>query len=94
MQWTDNRSRLTVDHIDGGGLLQAESPDEEALVQGARYLGYMLIARSSDVVVLNVQGRTMELRVLAVLEFSSARKRMSIICRLPDGKIRCAEMHD
>jgi len=73
---------------DGEPVYQAESPDEEALVQGARYLGYTLISRSTDVVVLNVQGRTMELKILAVLEFSSARKRMSIICRLPDGRIR------
>ena len=68
--------------------MQAESPDEEALVQGTSYLGYRLVTRSTDTVVINAHGQALELKVLAVLEFSSARKRMSIICRLPDGRIR------
>eukprot|EP00803_Ostreobium_quekettii_P001400 evm.model.scf_456.4 EVM.evm.TU.scf_456.4 scf_456:36480-52102(+) len=69
-------------------VYQAESPDEEALVQGAKYLGYTLMARSVDSVQLNVLGQRVDLKVLAVLEFNSARKRMSIVCQLPNGKIR------
>ena len=37
-------------------------------------------------VVVDVQGKQMKLEVLAVLEFNSDRKRMSILCRLPDGR--------
>ena len=37
-------------------------------------------------VVVEVQGKQMKLEVLAVLEFNSDRKRMSILCRLPDGR--------
>jgi len=35
--------------------------------------------------VVVVQGKQVQLEVLAVLEFNSDRKRMSILCRLPDG---------
>ena len=37
-------------------------------------------------VVVEVQGKQVQLQVLAVLEFNSDRKRMSILCRLPDGR--------
>ncbi len=37
-------------------------------------------------VVVEVQGKQIQLQVLAVLEFNSDRKRMSILCRLPDGR--------
>ena len=33
-----------------------------------------------------MQGKQIQLQVLAVLEFNSDRKRMSILCRLPDGR--------
>ena len=144
-------------------VLQASSPDEEALVTGAAFLGYRLFSRTTDKVVvevlrtgehleytvsaaqagLGVVHSTSEIRgcilwnghscllrlpsgghnwnlivavrglgncvlrhgvrpskvlplilfarsrqVLAVLEFNSDRKRMSIIARCPDGKVR------
>ena len=37
-------------------------------------------------VIVEVQGKQIQLEVLAVLEFNSDRKRMSILCRLPDGR--------
>ena len=37
-------------------------------------------------VVVEVQGHQMKLEVLAVLEFNSDRKRMSVLCRMPDGR--------
>ncbi|DBB09563.1 hypothetical protein WJX82_007159 [Trebouxia sp. C0006] len=69
-------------------IYQAASPDEEALVQGAAMLGFKLLSRSIDQVVVEVQGKQIQLQVLAVLEFNSDRKRMSILCRLPDGRVR------
>jgi magnesium-transporting ATPase (P-type) len=68
-------------------VLQASSPDEEALVQGAAYLGYKLISRTTDVVVVDVQGTRYSYDVLATLEFNSDRKRMSIIVRTPSNKL-------
>ena len=38
-------------------------------------------------VVVEVQGQRVQLEVLAVLEFNSDRKRMSILCRMPDGRL-------
>jgi phospholipid-transporting ATPase len=69
--------------------LQASSPDEEALVQAAAYLGIGLLSRSTDKVEVEVHGRVLVFEILAVLEFNSDRKRMSIIAYSPhDNKIR------
>ena len=37
-------------------------------------------------VVVDVRGEPLTLAVLAVLEFNSDRKRMSMLCRLLDGR--------
>lgn len=39
-------------------------------------------------VAVEAQGATLEAAVLAVLEFSSDRKRMSVLARLPNGNLR------
>lgn len=78
---------------DNGDIeFQAASPDELALVEAARDLGLMLIDRPTQSIVLeskdvdgNLQSETYQ--VLDVIEFSSKRKRMSIIIRMPDGRI-------
>ena len=70
---------------DGKIVYQASSPDEEALVQGAAYMGYQLISRSSDRIVVLYHGRQYEYEVLAVLEFNSDRKRMSVIVKEKGG---------
>lgn len=67
---------------------QAESPDEEALVQGAASLGFKLVSRTTERVEVEVHGKLLAFDVLAVLEFSSDRKRMSILCRTPNGRLR------
>lgn len=73
---------------DGSIVYQASSPDEEALVQGAAYMGYELISRSSNRIVASYHGREQEYEVLAVLEFNSDRKRMSVIVKeTSSGKI-------
>lgn len=71
---------------------QAASPDELALVQAAQDLGYLLIDRPTQSIVLQLQdleGKTVRetYQILDVIEFSSKRKRMSIIIRMPDGRI-------
>jgi phospholipid-translocating ATPase len=71
---------------------QAASPDELALVEAARDLGFLLIDRPAQSIQLQYQDAngsavTESYQVLDVIEFSSKRKRMSIIIRMPDGKI-------
>ncbi|KAL7625871.1 drs2 neo1 protein [Parahypoxylon ruwenzoriense] len=77
---------------DGEIAFQAASPDELALVQAARDLGYLLIDRATQSIKLrlqNVGGEyiTETYEVLDVIEFSSKRKRMSIVIRMPDRRI-------
>ena len=67
---------------------KAQSPDEAALVATARDCGFTMLGRSYDKVTLNVQGEARTYTILTTLEFNSARKRMSAIVRMPDGKIR------
>ncbi|CAN6597587.1 phospholipid-transporting ATPase Dnf1p [Trichomonascus vanleenenianus] len=68
-------------------LYKAQSPDEEALVNTARDMGFTLLEQTRRGYVLDVQGARTEFEVLNIIEFSSARKRMSVICRMPDGRI-------
>lgn len=77
---------------DGHIEFQAASPDELALVEAAQDLGILLIDRPAQSIRLqftNENGSTTEetYEVLDVIEFSSKRKRMSIIIRMPDGRV-------
>ncbi|KAL8951349.1 MAG: hypothetical protein Q9222_002668 [Ikaeria aurantiellina] len=73
---------------------QAASPDEIALVRAAQQLGYVVIDRQSGTMTIESHaiGNPGEIRldtyqILDVIEFSSLRKRMSIIVRMPDQRI-------
>lgn len=73
---------------------QAASPDEQALVRAAQELGYIVIDRESSNITIKTypsghKGEALleRYQVLDVIEFSSARKRMSIIVRLPIQRI-------
>ncbi|OAK93911.1 phospholipid-translocating P-type ATPase [Phaeosphaeriaceae sp. SRC1lsM3a] len=70
----------------------ASSPDELALVQAAQDMGFLLINRDVHTITLKIPGpdgqsATETYEILDVIEFSSKRKRMSIILRFPDGRI-------
>ncbi|NXN87343.1 AT8B3 ATPase, partial [Bombycilla garrulus] len=69
-------------------VYQAASPDEEALVLAARSLGYVFLARTQDTITVRELGRTRTYEVLAMLDFNSDRKRMSVLVRDPQGTIR------
>lgn len=81
---------------DGTIAYQAASPDELALVQAAQELGYTLNDRSSSTVTIktyphgfDAEPQLDQYEVLDVIEFSSKRKRMSVIVRMPDGQLCC-----
>uniref|UniRef100_A0A672G7P8 Phospholipid-transporting ATPase n=1 Tax=Salarias fasciatus TaxID=181472 RepID=A0A672G7P8_SALFA len=69
-------------------IYQASSPDEGALVKGAKGLGFVFTARTPHSVIIEARGKEMSYELLNVLEFSSNRKRMSVVVRTPDGKLR------
>ena len=63
------------------GVYNAASPDELALVEGAKMQGFTFIGRETDnvIVVSDPSRNEFRFKVLNVLEFNSTRKRMSII---------------
>uniref|UniRef100_A0A8C9VU73 Phospholipid-transporting ATPase n=1 Tax=Scleropages formosus TaxID=113540 RepID=A0A8C9VU73_SCLFO len=69
-------------------VYQASSPDEGALVKGAKSLGFIFTARTPHSVIIDTRGKEQSYELLNVLEFSSNRKRMSVIVRTPTGKLR------
>ncbi|NXL66290.1 AT8B3 ATPase, partial [Chordeiles acutipennis] len=69
-------------------VYQAASPDEEALVLAARNLGYVFLTRTQDTITISELGMKKTYKVLAMLDFNSDRKRMSVLVRDPQGTIR------
>ena len=68
-------------------VYQAESPDEKALVEAARDNQYVLLKRTHEKYTVSILEEEYSFHILAVLPFSSARRRMSIILEYPDGSI-------
>ena len=74
---------------------QAASPDEIALVRAAQELGLVVIDRQVDTITIkshtpgnaDLEPQIETYRILDVIEFSSLRKRMSIVVRMPDERI-------
>jgi phospholipid-translocating ATPase len=62
---------------------KAQSPDEAALVQAAADIGFEFRGRDRDVLILRTPfaREPLRFRLLNILEFTSARKRMSVIVR-------------
>ncbi|XP_061636277.1 phospholipid-transporting ATPase IK isoform X2 [Phyllopteryx taeniolatus] len=69
-------------------VYQAASPDEGALVGAARELGWVFLSRSRDVMVVSEMGVTRHYKLLALLDFTSQRRRMSVLVRDPEGSLK------
>ncbi|XP_041861295.1 phospholipid-transporting ATPase IC isoform X1 [Melanotaenia boesemani] len=69
-------------------VYQAASPDEEALVGAARELGWVFLYRTRDSIVVSELGITCTYQLLALLDFTSKRRRMSVLVREPDGGLK------
>uniref|UniRef100_A0AAX7SFU3 Phospholipid-transporting ATPase n=1 Tax=Astatotilapia calliptera TaxID=8154 RepID=A0AAX7SFU3_ASTCA len=79
---------VMVEHKDDDLVYQAASPDEGALVTAARNFGYVFLSRTQDTMTIREMDQEMTYEMLALLDFNSDRKRMSIILKFPDGRIR------
>ncbi|XP_010936763.1 putative phospholipid-transporting ATPase 9 isoform X2 [Elaeis guineensis] len=83
-----------VDEDSGKISYEAESPDEAAFVIAARELGFEFYQRTQTSISLHeldpMSGKTVErpYRLLNILEFSSSRKRMSVIVQDEEGKLQ------
>lgn len=73
---------------DGRITYHAASPDERALVAGAMHFGYAFDTRTPSSVEVNALGQRRRYDILNVLEFTSTRKRMSVIVRNEAGEIK------
>ncbi|KAK3533435.1 hypothetical protein QTP70_020783, partial [Hemibagrus guttatus] len=73
---------------DGFPHYQAASPDEQALVCAARELGWVFLSRTRDSLTVSELGITRQYNLLALLEFTSKRRRMSVLVRTPEGAIK------
>uniref|UniRef100_A0ABM5FUB9 Phospholipid-transporting ATPase n=1 Tax=Pogona vitticeps TaxID=103695 RepID=A0ABM5FUB9_9SAUR len=79
---------VMVDATDGELNYQAASPDEGALVTAARNFGFVFLSRTQNTITISEMGTVKTYEVLAILDFNSDRKRMSVITREPDGAIK------
>lgn len=86
----DSNGATQIENLD----YQAASPDELALIEAARDLGYIMVDREQQAVTIRTYPNGFsrdfvdeKYQVLSVIEFSSARKRMSIIIKFPDNRI-------
>eukprot|EP01138_Halocafeteria_seosinensis_P008155 gb/GECG01008335.1/.p1 GENE.gb/GECG01008335.1/~~gb/GECG01008335.1/.p1 ORF type:complete len:1457 (+),score=160.21 gb/GECG01008335.1/:1-4371(+) len=71
---------------EGGSLeYQAESPDEAALVRAAKDNGFVFQERSHTRIVVDVQGTRQVFDLKGVHQFTSSRKRMSVVVVHPSG---------
>ena len=61
------------------GQFKCDSPDELCLVEYCQYLGGKLLAKQGSTVTISIQGQEEQWEVAKQLEFSSERKRMSVI---------------
>lgn len=80
---------LTEVDKENPGLIkyQGLSPDEVALVDAARHMGYIFKGSTSNGKIVGIEGEDQEIEVLQFFEFDSERKRSSIIVR-HDGIIK------
>ncbi|WZY72553.1 hypothetical protein YC2023_004793 [Brassica napus] len=75
-------------------VYQAASPDEAALVTAAKNFGFFFYRRTPTMVYVREShvekmGKVQDVayEILNVLEFNSTRKRQSVVCRYPDGRL-------
>lgn len=85
-----------LNHDDDTIEYQSSSPDELALVTAARDLGYVVLGRRSKFLTIksypngfDAEPQTDEYEILNYVDFSSQRKRMSVLVRMPNcpGKV-------
>lgn len=69
------------------GKFNASSPDELALVNAAKFFGAQFMKRDEDNnMIINYRGETRKYRLMNILEFTSSRKRMSVIVEDQNGR--------
>ncbi|EHB09968.1 Putative phospholipid-transporting ATPase FetA [Heterocephalus glaber] len=78
---------MSEEKVEGELVYQAQSPDEGALVTAARNFGFVFHSRTSETITVVEMGVTRVYQLLAILDFNSVRKRMSVIVRTPEDRL-------
>lgn len=79
---------IPMQRRDGTILYKAQSQDEEALVQAAAQLNMVLVCKNMNILEINFNGSLLQYEVLDVLEFTSDRKKMSVVVKdCQSGKV-------
>lgn len=88
----NNRENNILNTIENSSHLdyQASSPDEKALVEAAARARVTFLGEDGNNLLVKVGENTEMYERLQVIEFTSERKRMSVIIRDKDGKVRTA----
>ncbi|KAJ7095309.1 phospholipid-translocating ATPase [Mycena belliarum] len=75
------------DPVTGATEYKSQSPDESALVQAAADVGFVFLGRDRDYLSLRTPfaDEPERYQLLNILEFNSARKRMSVVVKQLDG---------
>lgn len=60
-------------------MYQAQSPDEGALVTATRNFGFVFSSRTSETITVIEMGKIRVYQLLALMDFSNERKRMSVV---------------
>uniref|UniRef100_A0A8C1WR93 Phospholipid-transporting ATPase n=1 Tax=Cyprinus carpio TaxID=7962 RepID=A0A8C1WR93_CYPCA len=79
---------MSEEKREGVLVYKAQSPDEGALVTAARNFGFVFRSRTPGTVTTHELGKAVTYTLLAILDFNNIRKRMSVIVRNPEGRIR------
>jgi magnesium-transporting ATPase (P-type) len=73
---------------DRTGKYNASSPDELALVNAAKFFGAEFKKRDEDNnLIISFNGIEIKYKLLNILEFTSNRKRMSVVVEDPQGSL-------
>ncbi|XP_051021041.1 phospholipid-transporting ATPase FetA [Acomys russatus] len=78
---------MTEEKVEGQLVYQAQSPDEGALVTATRNFGFVFRSRTCETITVIEMGKPRVYQLLAILDFSNERKRMSVIVRTPEDRL-------
>ncbi|NP_001074413.2 probable phospholipid-transporting ATPase IM isoform X1 [Mus musculus] len=79
---------MSEENSAGQLVYQVQSPDEGALVTAARNFGFIFKSRTPETITIEELGTPVTYQLLAFLDFNNIRKRMSVIVRNPEGRIK------
>ena len=80
---------IIVEEKKGKIIYNASSPDELALGNAAKFFGFEFKGRDEDNnLIIHSNGEERLYKLISIIEFTSARKRMSVLVKDPEGRFK------